>query len=77
MKHGLLINFDVTEDDQIKVSAIEDYAMLFAERKFTLIKDDKETGNESEFTEVDSYTFNLILSPSQICFIKILSFTKK
>ena len=68
---------DGTEDDQIKVRRIEDYAMLFAERKFTLMKDDKETGNESEFTEVDSYAFNLILSPSQICFIKILSFIKK
>ena len=68
---------DGTEDDQIKVRGIENYAMLFAERKFTLIKDDKETGNESEFTEVDSYTFNLILPPSHICFIKILSFTKK
>ena len=68
---------DGTEDDQIKVRGIEDYAMLFAERKFTLMKDDKETGNESEFTEVDSYTFNLILSPSQICLIKILSFIKK
>ena len=68
---------DDTEDDQIKVRGIEDYAMFFAEWKFTLIKDDKETGNESEFTEVDSYTFNLILSPSQICLIKILSFIKK
>ena len=68
---------DGTKDDQIKVRGIEDYAMLFAERKFTLMKDDKETGNESEFTEVDSYTFNLILSPSQICLIKILSFIKK
>ena len=68
---------DGTEDDQIKVRGNEDYAMLFAERKFTLMKDDKETGNESEFTEVDSYTFNLILSPSQICLIKILSFIKK
>ena len=77
MKHQLFVNLDGTEDDQIKVRGIEDYAMLFAERKFTLMKDDKETGNESEFTEVDSYTFNLILSPSQICFIKILSFTKK
>ena len=66
-----------TEDDRIKVRGIEDYAMLFAERKFTLMKDDKGTGNESEFTEVDSYTFNLILSPSQICLIKILSFIKK
>ena len=66
-----------TEDDRIKVRGIEDYAMLFAERKFTLMKDDKETGNESEFTEVDSYTFNLILYPSQICLIKIMSFIKK
>ena len=53
LKCGLSNNLDGTEDDQIKIRGIEDYAMPSAEREFTLLKDDKEKGSESEFTDVD------------------------
>ena len=55
--------------------------MPSVEKEITLLEDDEENGSESEFTEVDTdysndlsefdsdtYTFNLILYPSQIFF---------
>ena len=74
---------DGTEDDQIKIGEIKDYTMPSVEKEITLLEDDEENGSESEFTEVDTdysndlsefdsdtYTFNLILYPSQIFFYK-------
>ena len=37
-----------------KIREIEYYAMPSAEREFALLEDDKESGSESEFAEVDT-----------------------
>ena len=64
---GLSNNLDGTEDDQIKISGIEGYVMLSAEREFTLLEDDEESGSESEFTKVDTdYINHLTESDSQL-----------
>ena len=54
LKCGLSNDFDGTEDDQIKIRGIEDYKMPSAERKFTLLEDEKGSGSESEFLDVDT-----------------------
>ena len=54
LKCGLSNNLDGTEDDQIKIRGIEDYTMHSAEREFTLLEDDEESGSESKFAEVDT-----------------------
>ena len=53
MKCGFSNNLDGTEDDQIKIRGIENFTMPSAEREFTVLEDDKDSGSESEFTEVD------------------------
>ena len=37
-----------------KIRGIEYYTMPSAEREFALLEDDKESGSESEFAEVDT-----------------------
>ena len=53
MKCGFSNNLDGTEDDQIKIRGIENFTMPSAEREFAVLEDDKDSGSESEFTEVD------------------------
>ena len=49
---------DGTEDDQIKIRGNEAYTMPSAEWEFTFLVDDKESGSENEFTEVDTDNSN-------------------
>ena len=56
-------NLSGTEDDKMKISGIEDYTMPSAEREFTLLEDDKESGSESEFMEVDIVYSNDLTEP--------------
>ena len=58
MKCGLSNNLDGTEDNQIKITATEDYTMTSVEREFTFLEDDDKSGSESEFMEVDTDYFN-------------------
>ena len=60
LNYGLSSNLNGTEDDQIKVTGIEDYRMPSTEREFTLLEDDEESGSESEFTEVDTNYSNYL-----------------
>ena len=67
LNYGLSSNLNGTEDDQIKVTGIEDYRMPSTEREFTLLEDDEESGSESEFTEVDTdYSNYLTGSDSEL-----------
>ena len=67
LNYGLSSNLNGTEDDQIKVTGIENYRMPSTEREFTLLEDDEESGSESEFTEVDTdYSNYLTGSDSQL-----------
>ena len=67
LKCGLFNNLDGTEDNQIKVTWIEDYTIPSAEREFTLLEDYKESESESEFTEVDTdYSNDLIESNPEL-----------
>ena len=62
-----LSNSDGTEDDQIKIKRIEDYEMPSSEREFTLLKDVKGGGSESQFTKVDNdYSNDLTESDSEL-----------
>ena len=66
-QYELFNNLSGTEDDQIQVGGIDDYTMPSVERKFTLLQDYEESGNESEFKEVDSdYSNDLAESNSQL-----------
>ena len=58
LKYGLSNNLSGTEDDKMKISGIEEYTMPPAEREFTLLEDDKESGSDSEFMEVDNACSN-------------------
>ena len=58
LKCGLSNDLGSTEVDQAKIKETEDYTMPSTGREFTHLKDDEESGSESEFTEVGSDYFN-------------------
>ena len=58
LKYKLSSNLGGTEDDQIKLWRIVDYTVFSAEKDFTLLKDNEESGSESKFTEVNNYYSN-------------------